>query len=151
MHWPVPLNPNGNHPLFPTLEDGTRDVDKEWTIAQTWAQLEAVLASGKVRAIGVSNCSELKLNEILPTAKVIPAVNQLELHPYNPQLNLVKFCKSKGIKLQAYSPLGSTGSPMLQDEVILEIAKKHDTTAPAVRVYAIFGCFLKLNNRWYRF
>ncbi|KAF8605072.1 Aldo/keto reductase [Ceratobasidium sp. AG-I] len=134
MHWPVPLNPNGNHPLFPTIADGTRDVDKEWTIAQTWAQLEALLASGKVRAIGVSNCSELKLNEILPTAKVIPAVNQVELHPYNPQLKLVEFCKSKGIKIEAYSPLGSTGSPMLQDETILEIAKKHDSTAPAVLI-----------------
>ncbi|KAG8699714.1 hypothetical protein FRC09_006444 [Ceratobasidium sp. 395] len=134
MHWPVPLNQNGNHPLFPTLPDGVRDVDKEWTIAQTWAQLEALLAAGKVRAIGVSNCSELKLNEILPTAKVIPAVNQLELHPYNPQLKLAKFCESKGIKLQAYSPLGSTGSPMLKDEVILEIAKKHNATAPAVLI-----------------
>lgn len=134
MHWPVPLNPNGNHPLFPALPDGTRDVDTEWTIAQTWAQLEAVLASGKVRAIGVSNCSELKLNEILPTAKVIPAVNQVELHPYNPQLKLVEFCKSKGIKIEAYSPLGSTGSPMLEDETILEIAKKHGTTAPAVLI-----------------
>ncbi|QRW05233.1 aldo/keto reductase family protein [Ceratobasidium sp. AG-Ba] len=134
MHWPVPLNKDGNHPLFPTLPDGTRDVDKEWTIAQTWAQLEAVLASGKVRAIGVSNCSELKLNEILPTAKIVPAVNQLELHPYNPQLKLAEFCKSKGIKLEAYSPLGSTGSPMLQDEDILAIAKKHGTSAAAVLI-----------------
>ncbi|KAB5594244.1 Aldo/keto reductase [Ceratobasidium theobromae] len=131
MHWPVPLNPNGNHPLFPTLEDGTRDVDKEWTIAQTWAQLEELVAQGKVRAIGVSNCSELKLNEILPTAKIIPAVNQVELHPYNPQLKLVEFCKSHGIVMQAYSPLGSTDSPMLKDEVISEIAKKHDNASPA--------------------
>ncbi|CAE6405697.1 unnamed protein product, partial [Rhizoctonia solani] len=91
MHWPVPLNPNGNHPLFPTLEDGTRDVDKEWHISKTWTQLEELLEEGKVKAIGVSNCSELKLNEILPTAKVVPAVNQVELHPYNPQLELAKF------------------------------------------------------------
>ncbi|KAG9087623.1 hypothetical protein FS749_002793, partial [Ceratobasidium sp. UAMH 11750] len=134
MHWPVPLNPNGNHPLFPTLPDGVRDVDKEWTIAQTWAQLEALLAAGKVRAIGVSNFSELKLNEILPTAKVVPAVNQVELHPYNPQLKLAKFCESKGIKMQAYSPLGSTNSPLLKDEVVLEIAKKHDASAAAVLI-----------------
>lgn len=134
MHWPVPLNPNGNHPLFPTLPDGTRDVDTEWHISKTWAQLEELLAEGKVRAIGVSNCSELKLNEILPTAKVIPAVNQLELHPYNPQLKLVEFCKSKGIKMQAYSPLGSTGSPMLKDETILEIASKHNASAASVLI-----------------
>jgi glycerol 2-dehydrogenase (NADP+) len=132
MHWPVPLNPKGNHPLFPTLEDGTRDVDTEWHISQTWAQLEELLEAGKVRAIGVSNCSELKLNEILPTAKVVPAVNQVELHPYNPQLELVKFCKSKGIVMQAYSPLGSTGSPLLKDDVVVEIAEKHKSTPVAV-------------------
>ncbi|CAE6482942.1 unnamed protein product [Rhizoctonia solani] len=132
MHWPVPLNPNGNHPLFPTLEDGTRDVDKEWHISKTWTQLEELLEEGKVKAIGVSNCSELKLNEILPTAKVVPAVNQVELHPYNPQLELAKFCKSKGIVMQAYSPLGSTGSPLLKDDVVVEIAQKHSSTPVAV-------------------
>ncbi|CAE6431134.1 unnamed protein product [Rhizoctonia solani] len=132
MHWPVPLNPKGNHPLFPTLEDGTRDVDTEWHISKTWAQFEELLAEKKVRAIGVSNCSELKLNEILPTAKVVPAVNQVELHPYNPQLELVKFCKSHGIVMQAYSPLGSTGSPLLKDDVVVEIAQKHKSTPVAV-------------------
>lgn len=46
MHWPFPLNPNGNHPLFPTLPDGTRDHDDEWDIKDTWKQLEAVQRSG---------------------------------------------------------------------------------------------------------
>ncbi|KAG6865497.1 hypothetical protein C0991_002096 [Blastosporella zonata] len=125
IHWPIPLNPNGNHPFIPTLPDGTRDVDHGWKLQDTWKQMEAVLKKGKVKAIGVSNFSVAKLEEILPTAEVIPVVNQLELHIYNPQHKLVEYLKSKGIVPQAYSPLGSTNSPLLTDETVLKIAQKH--------------------------
>lgn len=50
---------------------------------------------------------------------------QLELHAYNPQHKLIAYLKSKGITPQAYSPLGSTNSPLLKDEVVVDIAKKH--------------------------
>ena len=50
---------------------------------------------------------------------------QLELHVYNPQHQLLEYLKSKGIVPQAYSPLGSTGSPLLTDDQVSEIAKKH--------------------------
>ncbi|KAG6818969.1 hypothetical protein H0H93_016743, partial [Arthromyces matolae] len=77
VHWPVPLNPEGNHPVFPTLPDGVRDIDHSWKLSDTWKQMEDVLKKvGKVKAIGVSNFSEAKLAEILPTAEVVPAVNQ---------------------------------------------------------------------------
>ncbi|TFK38255.1 NADP-dependent oxidoreductase domain-containing protein [Crucibulum laeve] len=125
IHWPVPLNPNGNHPVFPTLPDGKRDVDHAWDLKDTWKQMEDVLKKGKVKSIGVSNFSKKKLEEILPTAEIIPVVDQLELHVYNPQHNLISYLKSKGIVPQAYSPLGSTNSPLLTDEVITEVAKKH--------------------------
>lgn len=46
VHWPFPLNPNGNHPLFPTKEDGTRDHDEEWDLKDTWKQMEEVQKSG---------------------------------------------------------------------------------------------------------
>ena len=87
--------------------------------------MEALVASGKVKSIGVSNCSELKLSEILPEATIIPAVNQLELHVYNPQKKLLSFMAEKGIRAQAYSPLGSTNSSLFKDEVVLEVAKSH--------------------------
>ena len=77
IHWPVPLNPNGNHPVFPKLPDGTRDVDYSWKIADTWKQMEALVKKGKVKSIGVSNFSEKKLEEILPTAEIVPAVDQV--------------------------------------------------------------------------
>ncbi|KAJ7130675.1 Aldo/keto reductase [Mycena filopes] len=122
IHWPVPLNPNGNHPLFPTLPDGKRDVDHAWDLKDTWKQMEDMVAKGKARTIGVSNFSQLNLDKILPTATITPAVDQLELHVYNPQHNLLAYLRSKGIHPQAYSPLGSTGSPLFQDEVVGEIA-----------------------------
>jgi len=125
IHWPVHLNPNGSHPYFPLRPDGTRDVLTDWPLAETWKQMEDVLAKGKVRAIGVSNFSQKKLEEILPTAKIIPAVNQLELHLYNPSHSLISYLSSKGIVAQAYSPLGSTNSPLLQDEVATRIAAKY--------------------------
>ncbi|KAL0576104.1 hypothetical protein V5O48_005878 [Marasmius crinis-equi] len=124
VHWPVPMNPNGNHPVFPTLPDGKRDVDHSWKLSQTWQQMEAVLKKGKVKAIGVSNFSVKKLEEILPTAEVIPVVDQLELHAYNPQHELIAYLRSKDIVPQAYSPLGSTNSPLLKDDVITGIAQK---------------------------
>ncbi|KAF8958162.1 NADP-dependent oxidoreductase domain-containing protein [Flammula alnicola] len=125
IHWPIPLNPKGNHPVFPTLPNGKRDVDHAWDLKDTWKQMEAVLKKGKVKSIGVSNFSEAKLEEILPTAEVIPAVDQLEIHVYNPQHKLISYLKSKGITPQAYSPLGSTNSPLLTDEVVTEVATKH--------------------------
>jgi len=72
------------------------------------------------------NQNQKKLEEeILPYATVVPAVDQLELHLYNPDHKLVEFLKSKGIVPEAYSPFGSTGSPLFKDDVAVEIAAKH--------------------------
>lgn len=124
LHWPVPLNPNGNHPKFPTRPDGSRDIDEDRKLVDTWKDMEGLYKSGKAKAIGVSNFSQLKLEEILPHAEVTPAVDQLELHPYNPSKNLIAFLKSHKIVPQAYSPLGSTDSPLLTEETVIAIAKK---------------------------
>ncbi|KAJ7655910.1 NADP-dependent oxidoreductase domain-containing protein [Mycena rosella] len=101
VHWPIALNPNGNHPLIPTLPDGKRDVVHSWDLKDTWKQMEALVKKGKVRSIGVSNFSEMNLEKILPTAEIIPAVDQLELHIYNPQHKLLAYLRSKGIHPQA--------------------------------------------------
>lgn len=147
VHWPVPLNPAGNHPTLPTLPSGKRDVLEDWDIRDTWKQMEAVHREGKAKAIGVSNFSRLKLEHILATAEVVPAVDQvrramchtwmltrrqLELHLYNPDPALLAFLNEKGILPQAYSPLGSTGSPLLSDDVVLELAKKHAAEPSAI-------------------
>lgn len=102
--------------------------------------------AGKVKAIGVSNFSKMKLEEILPSTTVtsnldpsykptiIPAVDQLELHVYNPQHELVKFLREKGIVPQAYSPLGSSSGPLLADETIQKIAEERGLTPADVLI-----------------
>lgn len=126
VHWPVPMNGNGNHPLFPKLPDGSRDLDKEWSHVDTWKGMEKIFRSGKVKAIGVSNYSVPFLKELLAKAEITPAANQIENHPYLPQQEIADFCREKGIIVEAYSPLGSTGSPLFQEEGVQELAKKHN-------------------------
>lgn len=88
--------------------------------------MEKLPATGKVKAIGVANQSVPYLEELLKTAEITPAINQIENHPYLPQQEVVDFCNSKGIHVTAYSPLGSTGSPLFQEEDVQAIAKKHN-------------------------
>ncbi|ODV91315.1 hypothetical protein CANCADRAFT_57596 [Tortispora caseinolytica NRRL Y-17796] len=125
MHWPVALQDNGKD-LMPTLPDGRRAFDPDRHFVDTWKDLEKVYKSGKARAIGVSNCSIPYLEELLASATVVPAANQVELHPYLPQTELVDFCLSKGILPEAYSPLGAAGAPLIKDETVNEIAKAHN-------------------------
>ncbi|CAD6580212.1 MAG: hypothetical protein TREMPRED_002690 [Tremellales sp. Tagirdzhanova-0007] len=134
VHWPIRTVENGSKPLFPTKPDGSRNIDWEWDQADTWKQMEAVLASGKVKAIGVSNCGVPILEKLSKTWKVVPAVNQVELHPYNPSHYLKKYCDSKDILLQAYCPLGSTNSPLLKDSVLLKIAEKHSVPVSTILI-----------------
>ncbi|KXT03993.1 hypothetical protein AC578_9224 [Pseudocercospora eumusae] len=128
VHWPapVPMNPNGNDPMFPKHPDGSRDLDTEWSHVQTWKEMEKLLKTGKTKAIGVSNYSVPYLKELLEKAEVVPAANQIENHPYLPQQEIADFCKEKGILIEAYSPLGSTGSPLFQEDGVKEVAKKHN-------------------------
>ncbi|KAA1475004.1 Aldo/keto reductase [Dentipellis sp. KUC8613] len=134
MHWPIPLNPNGSHPFMPLKPDGTRDIDTEWDIKDTWKQLEALLDKGKVRAIGVSNFSQKTLEAFLPHVRTVPAVDQLELHVYNPDHALVAYLHKHGIVPQAYSPLGSTNSPIIQDETVKGIADRVGLTPADVLI-----------------
>ncbi|KAH9884301.1 Aldo/keto reductase [Cubamyces lactineus] len=110
--------------------DRTRDVLTDWPIRDTWAQMEAVLAKGKVRAIGVSNFSERILErDLLPLAKVVPTVNQL---------GLVEYLKLRGIVSQAYSPLNSTGDPLWQDETANALAQQYGlSTADVLLGYLV--------------
>jgi len=141
MHWPVPMNPQGknihnkkllltntkgNHPNLPTLPDGKRDLDNSLTFVDTWQNMENVYkaSSDKVRAIGVANFSVPYLEKLLASANITPAANQIENHPYLPQQEIVDFCKSKKIHITAYSPLGSTGSPLFKEESIMSLAKE---------------------------
>jgi len=107
----------------PRNADGSIKLDETANFNETWAEMEKVLESGKVRAIGVSNFSIKTLEELLKTAKVIPAVNQVELHPYLAQNDLLAYCKEKGILVTAYAPTGYAS--VREDTTIVSLAAKY--------------------------
>lgn len=109
IHWPVRLVANETSELLPTNPDGSRSVDRSWDQSETWRQMEELYKEGKVKAIGVANWSVPYLEELSKTWTVVPAVNQVELHPFLPQYELRDWCHKHGILLEAYSPLGSQG------------------------------------------
>lgn len=86
-----------------------------------------LLDTGKVKAVGVSNFNIRRLENLLSKTSVVPAVNQIEAHPYLQQPELTQYCKDKGILVEAYSPLGNnqTGEPRTVDDVkVHELAKQ---------------------------
>jgi glycerol 2-dehydrogenase (NADP+) len=97
------MNPAGNPPTFPLLPDGTRDVH-DVPFAETWTAMEKLLDTGKVRAIGVANFDITNLEILRKECKIVPAVNQVELHPYLQQKKLKEYCAANGIHVTAYSP-----------------------------------------------
>ncbi|KAL4947606.1 NADP-dependent oxidoreductase domain-containing protein [Aspergillus filifer] len=135
VHWPVRLVPVKRNLRPPTHKpDGSRAVDRSWNQSETWRQMEEVYKSGLVKAIGVANWSIPYLEDLRKTWTVVPAVNQVELHPFLPQHELREYCNNLGILLEAYSPLGSTGAPILNDPEIQAIAEKNGVSGATVLI-----------------
>ncbi|TFY72945.1 hypothetical protein EVG20_g60 [Dentipellis fragilis] len=99
MHWPQAK-----------IDGKTLHPEEHPTFIDTWKEMEKLLETGKVKSIGVSNFSIKTLAELFPHCQVVPAVNQVQFHPYLPQFDLQEFCKAHGILLSAYSPLGAPPS-----------------------------------------
>ena len=99
---------------------------------QAWLGLQDALKEGKVKSIGVSNFTPGHIQSLMKSADVTvkPALNQIEFHPWNQQKEIVEYCKSQAIAVQAYSPL--TNKKNLGDPVIGEVAKKHGRTAAQI-------------------
>ncbi len=91
----------------------------------TWRAMEELYAEDLTRSIGVCNCHEHHLDKLLAASKVIPTVNEIELHPLLSQKPLVKYCCERNIKVMAYSPLGRMSEDLLTNEIILGLADKH--------------------------
>lgn len=103
IHWPIAFRKDTPLPLGP--EDFIPLVDLP--IKDTWAKMEEAKYLGFAKHIGVSNFSIKKLQQLLESAKIVPEVNQVEMHPLLQQNELVDFCLKRNILLTAYSPLGS--------------------------------------------
>ena len=92
---------------------------------QSWRALEALRAKGKTRSMGVSNFTIAHLTELLAESETVPAVNQVEFHPYLYQQESLAFCQAKGIVIEAYSPL--THGERLNDPKLVAVAKKYSS------------------------
>lgn len=129
LHWPQVVDWPDAGPEY-NGEIKARDGP---TFNETWAGIEEVYKKGKAKNIGVSNFSVKNLEKLLTTANVVPAVNQVELHPYLAQEDLKAYCDSKGIVLTAYAPTGYNN--VRSDPLIVELAAKYKV-APAQVVLA---------------
>ena len=109
IHWPVPA-----HDQY----------------VNSWRELEKIYGEERARAIGVSNFLEPHLERLLAETDIVPAVNQIEIHPSFQQKPLTDLLRSKGIAVEAYSPLGQ-GSD-LTDPVITALAEKHGVSAAQI-------------------
>ncbi len=105
---------------------------KDWEEinADTWRGMEALYKDGLVRNIGVCNFKLHHLEALEKTAEIMPFINQIEIHPGLPQSELIDYCKSKDIVIEAYSPLGN--GKILQNETILKIAKTKSVSAAQI-------------------
>lgn len=93
-----------------------------------WRALEKALEEGKVRAIGLSNFTIKQTKEILEIAKVTPAVNQIELHPYFGQKKLKEFLAEKAIAVEAWYPLGHGNKKLINNPLFLSLSEKYKKT-----------------------
>jgi diketogulonate reductase-like aldo/keto reductase len=130
------------HQPLPSAFDRTLEAYRAleaYRTLEAYRALETLLAEGKVRAIGVSNFMVEHLTKLLDGATVMPAVNQIEVHPYFAQREVQDFSAEHGILTQAWSPIGgitfyrdgSHGST-LDDPVIADIARAHSKTPAQV-------------------
>jgi 2,5-diketo-D-gluconate reductase A len=104
---------------------------KQDKYVDTWKALIELQKRGRVRSIGVSNFTAEGLQRLIDETGVVPAIHQIELHPYFSQRELHQFGASKGILTQAWSPLGQ-GGELLEDQIVEAIAAKHRATPAQV-------------------
>ena len=90
--------------------------------------LEKAYKEGKIKAIGISNFPVEKIQEILDQCEIVPALMQVECHPYYPAEAVKEFCDQHNIALQSWYPLGHGNTDMLNDEVFVNLANKYQKT-----------------------
>ncbi|KAJ5297842.1 hypothetical protein PENANT_c012G03533 [Penicillium antarcticum] len=138
IHWPVAWK--RGEELFPK-DDGVPVMQHDVGLMDTWKAMEQVLKTGKTKAIGVSNCDKYEMERLVKDTSVVPAVHQLECHPWLQQHDFTAWHRVNGIHVTHYSPFGNQnaiygnkrGTERLVDEPVLaEIGKKYNKTAAQV-------------------
>ena len=131
IHTPFAFQPGDEHD--PRDHEGNVIYDHQVTLADTWKAMESLVDDGRCGAIGQSDVSLDQLAPLYETARIKPAVVQVEAHPYLPETELLEFCKEKGIVLLAFAPLGHGTRPgPIDDPVITTIAERVGKTPAQV-------------------
>jgi len=131
IHTPFAFQPGDEQD--PRDQNGNVIYDRGLTLLDTWKAMESLVDRGTCHAIGLSDIS---LNELVPiyeSARIKPAVVEVESHPYLPETELLEFCKEKGIVFLAFAPLGHGMTPgLLEDPVISAVAARVGKTPAQV-------------------
>jgi alcohol dehydrogenase (NADP+) len=137
IHTPFAFLPGDDQD--PRDANGKTIYDDGVTLSETWEAMEGLVDEGKCRAIGLSDISLDELKPIYESARIKPAVVQVESHPYLPETELLAFCKEKGIVLLAFAPLGHGMKPgLLENPVITAIAARvRKTPAQVLLAWAV--------------
>jgi alcohol dehydrogenase (NADP+) len=131
IHTPFAFQPGDDQD--PRDQNGNVLYDHDVTLLDTWKAMESLVDHGKCRAIGLSDITLNELKPIYESARIKPAVVQVEAHPYLPETELLEFCKENGIVFLAFAPLGhGMGHGPLEDPVITAIAARVGKTAAQV-------------------
>jgi len=131
IHTPFAFQPGDEQD--PRDQNGNVIYDRGVTLIETWGAMESLVDRGRCRAIGLSDISLDGLVALYESARIKPAVVQVEAHPYLPETELLEFCKEKGIVFLAFAPLGHGIRPgPLEDPVISAIAAKVGKTPAQV-------------------
>jgi alcohol dehydrogenase (NADP+) len=131
IHTPFAFQPGDEQD--PRDQNGNVIYDNGVALLDTWRAMESLVDGGRCRAIGLSDIALNELSPIYESARIKPAVVQVESHPYLPETELLEFCKEKGIVLLAFAPLGHGMRPgLLEDPVISAIAVRIGKTPAQV-------------------
>ena len=131
VHTPFAFQPGDDQD--PRHPDGAVIYDDGVTLEETWAAMEALVDEGLSQAIGLSDIDAGRTREIIDTARIKPAVVEVESHPYHPQWELHELCKAHGIILLAFASLGHALEPrLLDDRLIVSIAQRVEKTPAQV-------------------
>src|SRR5277367_5759353 len=137
IHTPFAFQPGDEQD--PRDQNGNVIYDRGVTLLDTWKAMESLVDHGRCRAIGLSDIALDGLLPLYESARIKPAVVQVESHPYLPETELLEFCKEKGIVLLAFAPLGHGTRPgPLEDPVITAIvARVGKTPAQVLLAWAV--------------
>ncbi|CZR61758.1 probable reductase [Phialocephala subalpina] len=132
IHWPIASEKNADRTVK-IGSDGKYVINTTLTNdpSPTWHAMEKLYSSGLTKSIGLSNFTQPQIAKILTYAKVKPAINQIEIHPFLPQQPLIDYCFSRNILPVAYSPLGSqdqvpgTGEKVSTNKDLIAVAEKN--------------------------